>query len=202
MSHLDLLGGVSREDTGVRSANDFYETPAWMTRSLLVFHPAILGASVLECCSGRDAITRVLRDEGGCRVWTNDIDTAQPAETHHDARLDAYWQAAPLVEYVVTNPTFESAFDILTRAAAHASRGVVFLLRKSFLEPTAERGPWLAAHPPTRVIGQPRHSFRGKGSDSVASDWFIWEREWAIDRTLPAFVVDHVAKTRTRSLAA
>jgi len=61
---IDLFGQVSTADTGVRSDLDFYETPTWMTRSLLHFHPAIRQTTVLECCSGRDAITRVLREEG------------------------------------------------------------------------------------------------------------------------------------------
>lgn len=179
-----------------RSDLDFYETPSWMTRSLLHFHPAILGATILECASGRDAITRVLRDEAGCQVFTNDLDPRQPAQTHRDATTELYWREAPLVDWVISNLPFSVAFATLVLARQHAKVGVAFLLRKTFLEPTDDRGPWLARYPPTRAIGQPRHNFRGKGSDTVSCDWDVWEHR--PDRSLPPFVIDHAAERRTR----
>jgi hypothetical protein len=193
----DLFGGVSIEDTGERNAFDYYPTPAWMTRSLLHFHPSIAGAVVLEPCSGDGAIVRVLEQDGGCAVLTNDIDTRHPAQTHHDATSAAYWSSLPYVEWVVTNPPFNVAFAVLQQAQKVARVGVALLLRKTFLEPTDERGPWLAEHPPDRLIGQPRYSFRGKGSDSVSCDWCLWLRHpgtW-----YDPIVIDHVAERRTHA---
>jgi hypothetical protein len=193
----DLFGDVSTVDTGERSDFDFYETPAWMTRSLLHYQPEIACSSVLECCSGRDAIANVLR-AAGCRVYTNDIDRRHPAMTHGDATTRAYWAGlAPVVDWIVTNTPFNVGFPILVHAFAHARIGVALLLRKTFLEPTEERGTWLAANPPLRIIGQPRHPFRGSGSDSVACDWMIWRRARAPIAGEPAIVIDHVARTRT-----
>lgn len=192
----NLFGDVSTLDTGERNDWDFYPTPGFMTRSLLNFHPAIIGSKVLEPCSGGDAITAVLR-RAGCEVLTNDIDQRHQAMTHWNAALDEYWRVwAPKVDWVITNPPFNHALDILRGALEHADLGVVMLLRKTFLEPTEERGAWLAAHPPTRAIGQPRYSFRGTGSDSVSCDWYVWERR--PDRSLPPFVIDHVAERRLR----
>lgn len=197
----DLFGQVSTADTGERSDLDFYESPSWMTRSLLAFHPAIKQTIVLECASGRDAITRVLREEGACAVFTNDLNRAHPAETHEDASELRFWshftRKHGCPDWVVTNLPFNVAIDILPHALAHVRVGVATVLLKSFDEPTEDRGPWLHAHPWTRKICQPRHSFRGTGSPSMASDWFIWERE--PDRRLPACVVDHLAKSRTRA---
>jgi hypothetical protein len=193
---LDLFGDVPTVDTGERSDFDFYETPGWMTRSLLHHHPAICGTVVLEPCSGRDAITNVLR-AGGCTVITNDIDTRHPAQTFGDATRADFWDGCTTpLDWVITNPPFGVAFAILERAFAYPRlrSGVALLVRKTFLEPTEERGGWFAAHPPTRIIGQPRHSFRGTGSDSVACDWFLWEKSPI--RSLPPIVVDHKAKTR------
>lgn len=195
MTGYDLFGDVSIIDTGERSDFDYYPTPGFMTRSLLHFHPAIGGSKVLEPCSGGDAITHVLR-AANCEVVTNDFDPRHPAMTHADATTAAYWVTAPRVDWVITNPPFNLAIDILRHALEHADLGVAFLLRKTFLEPTDDRGPWLQAHPPTRAIGQPRYSFRGSGSDSVSCDWCIWERR--PDRSLPPFVIDHVAERRTR----
>lgn len=197
---LDLFGNVSVIESGERSEFDFYPTPAFMTRSLLHFHPAIAGASVLECASGNDAIAVVLREEYGCKVFTNDLDRRQPAQTHLDATsYDKFWKNAPAIDWVITNPPFTYALDMLKHAIWHARVGVAFLLRKTFLEPTDDRGPWLNTHPPTRAIGQPRYSFRGAGSDSVSCDWCLWER--TPNRRLPPFVIDHIAETRTRRAA-
>jgi len=192
----NLFGDVSIADTGERNEFDYYPTPGFMTRSLLHFHPAIAGSQVLEPCSGGDAITTVLR-AAGCVVATNDIDRRHPAMTHWNAELAEYWGMwAPEVDWVITNPPFNVALPILQHAVAHAKIGVAFLLRKTFLEPTDDRGPWLQVHPPTRAIGQPRYSFRGSGSDSVSCDWYVWERR--PDRSLPPFVIDHVAERRLR----
>jgi hypothetical protein len=193
----DLFGHVATVDTGARSDFDFYETPAWMTRALLHHHPAIRGASVLEPACGRAAISDVLR-AAGCRVGTNDIYPRHPAQMHEDAATDAFWPAATFVlgsrDWVVTNLPFNVAFEIVRRALPWARVGVAVLLRKTFLEPTEDRGPWLQAHPPTRQIGMPRYSFRGTGSDSVSCDWFIWEH--TPDRSLPPIVIDPEARTR------
>lgn len=196
----NLFGDVSTFDTGERNDFDYYPTPGWMTRSLLHFHPAIKGATVLEPCSGQDHITTVLR-AAGCPVVTNDIDPRHPASLHLDATQGELWRLQPFdwtgcVEWVITNPPFNVAMPILERAWQHAAVGVAFLLRKTFLEPTDERGPWLSEHPPTRMIGMPRYSFRGTGSDSVSCDWYIWERRMAHARQ--PIVIDYVAERRTR----
>lgn len=208
---LDLFGDVSMVDTGARQDFDFYETPAWMTRSLYTFTPEIRGGSrVLECCSGRDAIANVLRRERGCQVFTNDIDTRHPAQQFLDASRRESWTPVlgldgehfPSVDWVVTNPPFNEAMAILRCAVLFAKVGVAFLLRKTFLEPTGTatkpgRGPWLQEHPPTHVIGLPRYAFRGAGSDSVSCDWMIWKREpdWSVQ---PPFVIDYIAESRVR----
>lgn len=197
MSARDLFGDRSTVDDGLRSGFDFYETPAFMTRSLVTFHPAISGSRVLECCAGRNAIGRVLRDEAGCTLYTNDLDPQHPANTQCDATNGKYWMhQAPIVDWVITNPPFNVAMKILPLAVMHARVGVAFLLRKTFLEPTEERGPWLEQHPPTRAIGEPRYAFRGGATDSVSCDWYLWEK--APDRSLPPFVIDYVAERRVR----
>lgn len=194
----NLFGDVSTIDTGDRSEFDYYPTPGFMTRSLLHFHPSICGSIVLEPCSGGDAITNVLR-RAGCTVYTNDIDPRQPSMVTYDARTPEFWAAYQPnypFDWVISNPPFTIALPILQQAVQHARVGVAFLLRKTFLEPTDDRGPWLQEHPPTRSIGEPRYSFRGAGSDSVSCDWYIWER--SRDLSLPPFVIDYAAERRVR----
>lgn len=194
--NTDLFGRPSALHTGERADKDFYPTPAFMTRSLLAHEWNIRGLSVLECCSGDGAIVHVL-DAYGCTVTTNDIDAQHPAQTHHDATDPAYWARLGRHAWVITNPPFAVAFPILVQAYEHARMGVAFLLRKTFLEPTEERGPWLALHPPSRLIGQPRHAFRpGWEQDSVACDWYVWRKFQAAGDPI---VIDHLAKRRIRN---
>lgn len=191
----NLFGDVSIADTGERNDFDFYPTPSFMTRSLLYFHPAIRGSKVLEPCSGQNHIAVILQ-QARCEVFTNDLDRRHPAQTFGDATSNDYWKTAPAVDWVITNPPFNEAIFILKRAIEHADLGVIMLLRKTFTEPTDDRGPWLQLHPPTRAIGEPRYSFRGSGNDSVSCDWMIWERR--PDRSLRPIEIDYVAERRVR----
>lgn len=206
MSGLDLFGDVSTADTGERSELDLYETARWQVLSLLHFEPSIAGSVVLEPTSGRGAIARVLR-EFDCTVVTNDLDPRHSADSHRDATAPDFWRHAPPAEYVIGNPPFNVAFAIVTGAVGHATRGVAMLLRKTWTEPTAERGAWLASHPPSRQICLPRHNFRGSrpskragkapvsaGTDSVPADWLVWHKGWP--NRLAPIVIDHLAKTR------
>jgi hypothetical protein len=208
----DLFDRPSTIDTGTRQAFDLYETPDWMTAALLRHHP--IAGTVLEPCAGDGAIVRVLEPRAAiAAVLTNDIDPRHAATFHHDACGAQFWADPALtnIDWVVTNPPFTVAIHVLEHAVRCARVGVAMLLRKTFLEPTgkrgapkpADRGPWLAAHPPTHVIGLPRHKFRrdAAGTDSVSADWMIWRRGELADlyRTARPFIIDHAAKDRAES---
>lgn len=203
---VDLFGNRTNVDTGDRSQFDFYPTPAWMTRSLVHFVPEIAESLVLECASGDGAIAEVLHREFGCGLLTNDIDHSHSATWNYDATSELFWgtindsQFHDRIEWIITNPPFACAFPMLQRAVKVATVGVAFLLRKTFLEPTADRGEWLAANPPSRVIGLPRHKFRAgaESTDSVSCDWMIWE---TFGRRPRQILIDHLAKERTRRVA-
>jgi hypothetical protein len=75
-------------------------------------------------------------------IVTNDIDLARPADYHLDVmRADAWRvieQDRGRPDWVVTNPTFTGAFDILQQAVAIARIGVVLMVRVSF----SDRPSW------------------------------------------------------------
>jgi len=170
-------------DPLARRPGDFYRTPAWQTRALLRrcdhINPRI--ATVLEPCAGDGAIVREIREHE--RVLTNEP-FPRPGLIPRfslDARLADTWTALRdvwgSIGVVVTNPPFDVALPIVQHAYDHAWLGVAMLLRLSWLEPTEERGPWLAAHPPTRLIVLPRYAYRGTGqTDSVTSAWVLWAK--------------------------
>lgn len=165
-----------------RRANDFYETPPWMTRALLHYVPEI-GGQIIEPCAGDGSIADVLRDEGGLSVYRNDIDASKAANGHFNAGDTGFWLLmAPFADWVITNPPYQMPLctDIVAAAVAHARVGVAMMLRISFLEPTDTRnprGPFLEAHPLSRLLVMPRHSFTGNGkSDSATTAWMIWSK--------------------------
>lgn len=156
-----------------RRANDFYPTPAHATEALLRY--VVIAGTVLECCSGQDDITSVLKRKG-LNVTTNDIDPAMPADTHEDATKDPFW-ADKYPDWVISNPPFSVAPPIVERAYSAARWGSAMLLRLSYLEPCKNRAEWLSAHKPTHLIVLPRISFTGDGkTDNVTCAWFVWQK--------------------------
>jgi hypothetical protein len=68
--------------------------------------------------------------------------------------------------------------------------GVVLLLRLSFLEPTDQRGDWLAENPPDMQIVLPRWSYKENGkTDSVTTAWMVWLRNNSVRFEKPILIV-------------
>jgi len=171
-------------DPHVRREDDFYRTPVWQTQALLarvpiLVQPSHLRARVVEPCVGDGAI--VGQFPAGVDVLTNDIVARGDIvpEFLLDARNRGSWDAfcrTGRLDVVVTNPPFNDAFEIVQHAVERAYWGVAMLLRLSWLEPTEDRGPWLAVHPPTHLIVMPRYDYRQNGAtDSVTSAWMLWD---------------------------
>jgi hypothetical protein len=164
----------------MRRPGDFYPTPQWATEELL--RRESIQGNVLECCSGLGHITHPLK----CgplieHVVTNDLNPSYPADYHLDVRKRDSWKAFPTVRWVVTNPPFNAAEQIVPLALEHTITGLAVLLRLSFLEPTYDRQDFLSKNPPTKLIVLPRISFTGNGkTDSVTCGWMIWlkNRPW------------------------
>lgn len=182
---------------------DQYFTPELATQALLD-HVAIRG-TVLECCSGDDAIANELgaylyRSEGVTKVaveWvlTNDIDSSlDEPEYYLDASLLESWKQFPEVDWVVTNPPFSLAPKIVPLAFEHARVGIAMLLRKTYTEPCFDRQDWLVEHKDnfSNQIFLPRISFTGNGkSDNVACDWYVWTKEKVTGCTVNWVVKEH-----------
>jgi len=155
-----------------RRLNDFYPTPTWATEVLLEHLPLSKDTIIYEPCSGQGDITKVLNRKFDI-VLTNDIDPKMEAYGNLDATEDVAWTLK--TDFCITNPPFNQAYQIVRQAVKHSREGVAMLLRLSFLEPTIERGPWLAANPPDKLLVLPRISFTGDGrTDSCTTAWMIW----------------------------
>lgn len=169
-----------------RRAHDFYETPPWMVRALTKY--VDVSGAIYEPCVGDHSILNALPKYIG-RRFSNDLNPACLADTHGDASTDAPWLAlkdlAPDgIDWVITNPPFTNPIpmEILKRGLLIARKGVILMLRISYLEPTKDpkkhpRGPYLSVTPPNKYLVMPRHSFTGNGSsDSATTAWMIWSK--------------------------
>ena len=169
----------------MRVENDFYETPPWQTRALTSRQQ--IAGRVFEPCAGDGSIVNQLPQF--ITVNTNDIDPVRNAQYHLDAICPESWrqfQSRGAIDWVVTNPPFNSAMPILINAHRCARVGVAMLLRISFMEPTGDRSDWLAVNPPTRQFIMPRWSYKCNGkSDSVTTAWFIWLKNWTHIEIVP-----------------
>lgn len=158
---------------------DLYETSAFAVAALR--KRVAISGTVIEHCNGFGAISRCFHD---CVVFTNDIDPAKEAMEHGRAQD---YDLAGVSDFalgdkpwVVTNPPFSEAFDIVKKSV-EAGCPSCYLLRLSWVEPTRSeeakggRGTWLNKHPPEAMIVLPRYSFTGDGkTDSVTCAWFCW----------------------------
>lgn len=172
----------------MRDRLDRYYTPAFAVDELLKNVPELSGKRLFDPCSGDGTMA----DRVGARfstVYTNDIDPDSPASTHLDLRRGAMWETIRPT-WTVTNPPFCLLAEVL-RLALDYSQGVALLLRLSAIEVCKGR-EFLSLHSPAKQIVLPRIRFRGRGTDSVTTCWFLWP---PVGQTLSGAPIVCVPKT-------
>jgi hypothetical protein len=156
---------------------DYYPTPASVTRALLPLLPA---GDVFDPCAGRGEI---LLEVGGTNCVPGGFEiSAERAraakENDHDIEIrDALdpepW---PLATSYVMNPPFSLATEFVKRAVEEArdhNITVAALLRVGFFE-AKRRREWLRANPCDVYVISPRPRFVRGRSDSAAYCWALF----------------------------
>lgn len=201
---------------------EWYPTPRAFTQWL--FREVHVEGRIFEPCVGDRAIPadaigqwRPEAPIGVRRDWiTNDLDSRWKADYHFDAsrpwpmeKAGAYVSSPSYstelveIDWVVTNPPFTLAIEILEQALKYATVGVAMHLRASIHEvlKTGIRRTWMRQHTPTGVLWLPRFAYQrspttGKWTtDSVCACWVIWlkdpvERQFM--RYAPEWVIDQL----------
>lgn len=155
---------------------DQYYTPSVAVSQFLDSLEFSLNGVILEPCCGEGAISKELVKRG-YQVITNDLDTNNKADTNLDLSVPLNWRLIEDVDFIVTNPPFSSASEIISLAHSKAKRGVIALLRLSFIEPCKNRVNFLVDNPPCQMIVTSRISFTGKGTERMTTAWFIWLKD-------------------------
>lgn len=146
-----------------RHADDFYATPAWVTRAIL---PHVdLGATPLDPCCGDGAILKALRAEHGASGVgiENNVDRANACgAAFFDVLLEDALELRswPKRTGVIMNPPFKLAMEFIQRALSETTCEVVALLRLAFLE-SRERVEFHRKNPADVFVFAQRPSFVG-----------------------------------------
>lgn len=171
---------------------DHYPTETAVTHALLARFGDSINGRILEAAAGAGQMARALAAPGRT-IITNDIDPRHNCDFTSDA-ADPFAEcwASGQYDWVITNPPFSEAENILPNAMSCSRVGIAFLLRLSYMEPTSGRAGWLKHCADNMVylgVLNPRPRFRqgeinpksGKpyGTDKVTVAWFVWLRDWS-----------------------
>lgn len=187
MSDLDIdrKAPVRSEQAQADHPEDFYPTPAWVTR---VLFDAVADWPIglwLEPCAGHGAIVRAVGPRPGVR-WDL-VELREEARPHLEAIVKESPVAHDKVEignylhrpppdfpYAVgiTNPPFSIAERILGKMMQEC-RITVCLLEASFLG-SKGRSSFLQLNPPDVVYLSERPSFTDGGTGQRDYAWFMW----------------------------
>ncbi len=195
--HTAVMAGkrAKLKDPAPWQALEFFPTPPWATRALMdrVLDP-LPDPGVMSCwepCAGLGHMADVLR-ESFDTVRASDVYHYPLASGGHSGRLEidrldfldeGQIARAPEVDWIITNPPFSKAAQMLSHALIKARLGVAFLLRMQWLEGEtrfrevyADRAPSLVA-PFVERVPMCEGGVDPEGSTATMYAWFVWLSE-------------------------
>lgn len=158
-----------------RSRNDYYPTPAPVTRELL--RRESFPGPILEPCAGQGHMVRELKRHG-LEVWSNEP-FPQNFQTN-DRRDFLQYESRGACQSIVANPPYRHAEKFIRKAIELGFQKHAWLLRFQFIE-GSKRFPFFRDHPPARLWAFSRRvqvSERGLKNPiggMIVYAWWIWE---------------------------
>lgn len=160
-----------------RRPNDFYPTPADVTRALLRVEGECLRnvapGPVWEPCGRGGAILAELIADGFATVGTDLV----PDPAHGVAAQDLLQVRCALARKVVTNPPFALAAEMIAHLLEQLQVDYLALLLKATFWHADERRALFRRHRPARIHALTwRPDFLGKGAPTMDCAWVVWQR--------------------------
>ena len=157
---------------------DFFPTRAWATRALCehLSHSGLIGVDVWEPACGKGHMSRPLA-EYFPEVYSSDVHDYGFGEVQ-----DFLFSSDRRASWVVTNPPFRLAEQMILTALERAKFGVAMLVRTAFLESAGRYEALFRDHPPYEILQfcerVPMHRGRvePKGSTATAYCWIVWRK--------------------------
>lgn len=160
----------------VRKLDDLYETPEWLTESII---PELLSrivrpqdCKVLEPACGKGLMVRVL-NKYFHNITATDINSSPSVNF-----LNSNMPPKPTFDLIITNPPYIHAMEFIKKALEWRRTPesvVAMLLRLNFLG-SRRRAVWLREHIPAVYVTPHRPSFINGKTDSTEYAWFIWQQ--------------------------
>lgn len=160
--------------TADRDGPDYFPTPAWATRALIMSEP--FEHDIWEPACGDGAMSRVL-SETGLPVFSSDLYDRGYGSTGID-----FLAAKRKATNIVTNPPYNAAEGFVRTGLRHAKHKMALLLRLAFLEGVNRARTIFRETPPSRVwVFSERITFyaagaKRAGSGTTAYAWFVWDK--------------------------
>lgn len=95
--------------------DDLYETHPVATRTFLKHHADKIPDMVWECCAGRGAIVREIRQTGRTVIAT-DLNDHDGADEGIETAIDFFFELQPRASMIITNPPYKLANDFIRHA--------------------------------------------------------------------------------------
>jgi hypothetical protein len=190
---------------------ELFPTPPWATRALmeegLNIGPGMLSQTCWEPCAGLGHMSDVLREyfphvtASDVEIYDNAPGYMQTCDAKSPAAVEQF--AGNGFDWIITNPPFGIAEQMLPHFLRHARHGVALLLRLQWLQGKERFDHIFLDTPPAQClvftdrVGMCEGGYDPKLSTATAYAWFVWERcklsgEWL---TPFDFVIGDVFKT-------
>lgn len=170
-----------------REGLDFFPTPPWATRALPEWvlpggATAMRGRSVWEPCCGEGHQAEVLAEYFG-RVHASDVyphGYGAVGSFIGNAGLDLDIARCPFApDWIITNPPYSLAVEVVERALAEAREGVAVLVRTLWIESDdryqlfCRHEPWMVATFAERVP-MVQYRWDPEASTATSYSWIVW----------------------------
>lgn len=171
-----VAGGKGALSSTPREANDYYPTPADVTRALIEHCGNAMRArdcTIWEPCGRGGAMARVLV-AGGFDVTASDI----VADPDNDvAALDLLTAKRRRADMVVTNPPFALAPAMIAHLLGDLGvRWMAMVLKSTFWHPRDREALW-RLYRPSRILALTwRPDFMDRGAPTMDVIWTVWDR--------------------------
>lgn len=182
------LAAVMAARAEPRTSLDFFPTPPWATRALLVhvlegaLGCGLASRTVWEPAAGEGHMAEVLR-ERFARVHASDIHDYGRGYASGDFTGGAGRAECPFrADWIITNPPFVHAQDFAARALTEAREGVALFVRSAWVEGAERYDTLFKPHPPCVVaqfverVPLARGRWDPEGSTATAYVWVVWRR--------------------------
>ncbi len=160
-----LLG---RKVEDLRQAEDFYPTPAYVTKALLKNYQ--FSGKIWEPACGDGRMAEVIKQYYPYVECSDLIDRG-----YGESGVD-FLNSKRRSDNIITNPPFNLAYEFIVQGLKLSDKCLALLLPIRYLT-GKKRAKLYAEFPPAKVIVIPNKvDFLGFGSPAMEFAWFVWEK--------------------------